>query len=98
MTLLGASLTTVSGLLFLILFLLDSFGLLRNPYIGLLAYVAVPAIFVLGLLLIPIGRWRSRRRKARGELDDWPRIDLNRRRTRWTIALAAVATGLNVVS
>jgi NapC/NirT cytochrome c family protein len=97
MTLIGASLTGVSGLLFLILFLLDSFGLLRNPYIGLLAYVALPAIFVLGLLLVPLGRWRSRRRRASGEPDEWPRIDLNRRRTRWTVAIVAIATGLNVV-
>src|SRR2546421_7279005 len=97
MTLLGAALTTVSALLFLILFFLDSFGLLRNPYIGLLAYIALPVIFVFGLLLIPIGRWRSRRRRGRGEAGEWPRIDLNRRRTRWTVATIALATGLNVV-
>jgi hypothetical protein len=37
-----------------------------HPYIGLLVFLILPGIFVLGLLLIPIGIWLRRRRLRRG--------------------------------
>ena len=36
-----------------------------HPYIGILVFLTLPAIFVLGLLLIPLGIW-LRRRSLRG--------------------------------
>jgi hypothetical protein len=32
-----------------------------HPYIGILVFLTLPAIFVLGLLLIPLGIWLRRR-------------------------------------
>src|SRR5271156_5695859 len=32
-----------------------------HPYIGILVFLTLPAIFVLGLLLIPLGIWIKRR-------------------------------------
>ena len=32
-------------------------GLLGNPYAGLVVFVALPAAFLIGLLLIPLGIW-----------------------------------------
>ena len=32
-------------------------GLFTNPYAGLVIFIALPAIFVVGLLLIPFGLW-----------------------------------------
>ena len=48
LSLLGAALTTVTAVLFLVLLLLDFLGYFRNPYVGLLLFVAVPAAFVAG--------------------------------------------------
>ena len=54
----GALLTTASGggrssrLL-----IAELVGLFNNPYAGLVVFVAVPALLVLGLLLIPFGMW-----------------------------------------
>ena len=61
---LGAALTTVSALVFLILFALDVLCVFNNPYIGLLIYVLLPGGFTLGLILIPFGNWRRRRRET----------------------------------
>jgi hypothetical protein len=92
----GAILATVSGLLFLIVFLLDVFGLHTNPYEGIVAFLLLPAAFVLGLLLFPIGYWRERRRRHAGKPSAaaWPRIDLNNPHQRtvafWVVSLTLV--------
>jgi NapC/NirT cytochrome c family, N-terminal region len=47
-----------------------------SPYIGILAYMVAPGFLICGLLLIAVGAWRGRRKKA-GEVPLYPRIDLN---------------------
>ena len=37
-------------------------GNVGNPYIGLLVFIAIPAVFFLGLVLIPIGIALGRRK------------------------------------
>ena len=37
------------------------------PYIGLLSYLILPVPLILGLLMIPIGMWRERRRLRQGK-------------------------------
>jgi hypothetical protein len=61
---LGIVLTTGSFLTFLVLELLRLGGVLTNAYVGLVTYLTVPALFVLGLILIPLG-WLLLRRKLR---------------------------------
>ena len=56
-SLVGMAITTAMACLFLALFLLELLGYLANPYVGLLVFVTVPAIFVVGLVLIPTGAW-----------------------------------------
>jgi hypothetical protein len=51
----GMVLTTISAVLFVFLWSLKSFGWIGNPYLGLFAFIATPALFVLGLLVIPLG-------------------------------------------
>ena len=62
----GIFLTTVSALLFVLLFFVDLFGLHTNPYLGMVAFLVLPAFFLLGLVLIPVGMVRERQRLARG--------------------------------
>jgi len=87
-------LTTVSAVVFLIVFLADLFGLHTNPYLGILFFLVLPGVFVVGLVVIPLGAWLERRRRARGRTPSqlhWPRIDLNdpihRRAAVFTFAL-----------
>ena len=82
----GAVLTTLSAVLFLTLFALDLVGYHGGPYIGILAFLIIPGLFLLGLLLIPLGLWRERvrRRRALAERDARasPVWDLNQDRVR----------------
>ena len=76
----GMVLTTISGVVFIVVLLGDLFGLHSNPYLGIVFFFVLPALFVLGLLLIPLGAWVERRRRAAGKAPasvEWPRIDLN---------------------
>ena len=97
-SLIGALITTVSAVLFLTLFAVELVGFHTAPYLGILAYLIIPALFVLGLVLIPIGIWRERRRAAAGEAAAAaPVIDFNRPRTRQIAFLVLALTVINVV-
>src|SRR4249920_116949 len=78
-TLAGAVLTASSGVT-LVAFWIYDFLLPGppHPYIGILIFLILPGVFVLGLLLIPIGIvLRRRALRERGELlDIYPAIDL----------------------
>ena len=96
-TLVGAIVTTISAVLFLVFLLLDVIGVHTSPYLGILTFVALPALFVAGLLLIPLGARQARRRAARGESAAWPVLDLNHRSARRVVLTIAALTVVNVV-
>lgn len=101
-SLLGAAITTASAVLIVTLFAIELFGFLGNPYIGILAYMVLPAIFVGGLVLIPIGvareRRRARRARERGDAPPrFPVIDLNLEKVRRWILIFVLLTAMNVV-
>ena len=98
-SILGAVITTVSAVLFLIVFLLDLLGLHTNPYLGIVFFLILPAIFLAGLLLIPVGVLLERRRRARGieARPAWPHIDLNSPRHRRVAFSLLVLTLVNIV-
>jgi hypothetical protein len=83
----GAVLTTVSAVLFLVVFLADLFGLHTNPYLGVLFFLLLPAGFVIGLVLFALGHWPA----------SWPRIDLNDATQRATVTIVFALTIVNVV-
>jgi hypothetical protein len=91
----GVALTTASALLFLFLLLLDLLGFLRNPYVGIVIFVLVPALFALGLLLIPLGLWLERRRRGEPPTT-WPSLDLKDPTTRRVTASVGVLTLVNL--
>jgi hypothetical protein len=102
-SLLGAAITTASALVILSLVAVDVVGYHENPYMGILAFVILPGLFLFGLALIPIGTYRERRaeRKAaeRGEErhPNFPVIDLNSGKTRKAALLFVALTGANLV-
>ena len=99
-TLVGAAIATVMAVLFITLFLLDALGLVSSPYFGLLLFVAVPAAFILGLVLVPLGVHLDRRRRRRhpeAPPADWPVFDLRIGRQRQIIAIVVLLTIVNLV-
>jgi len=59
----GVVLTTSSFIAFIILEIARLLGILTNSYIGLITYMCFPALFIIGLILIPIG-WRRLKKKT----------------------------------
>ena len=70
-----------------------------HPYIGLLVFLTLPAIFVLGLLLIPLGFWlKWRSLIGSGRLPAvFPAVDLRLPVVRRTLEWVALATGVNLL-
>jgi nitrate/TMAO reductase-like tetraheme cytochrome c subunit len=92
----GAWLTTLSAFAFIAYYFAESLGLFASPYSGLFGFVALPGLFVLGLLLIPIGMWREARRRRRGLAAwRWPAVDLGQSRTRQVVVAVGVLTIIN---
>jgi len=92
----GSVVTTASAILFLTFLTLDLMGFHGHPYFGIFAYLIVPGLFVLGLILIPFGIRRARRRE-RAPGDEFPVIDLNRADMRQRTLVFVALTVVNIV-
>src|SRR5512140_2578366 len=62
----GAALATVTFATILFLTFVDLLQSNAPAYIGIVSYVALPIPLIIGLLLIPFGAWRERRRLRKG--------------------------------
>jgi hypothetical protein len=98
----GGAITTASGVLIVTLFSIELVGFHGTPYIGILSYLVLPAVFFGGLLLMPVGIIRERRRVRKAEASGaagqaFPIIDLNVNRTRRIVLTFLVLTLANVV-
>ena len=66
LSVLGSALVTIAGCSWLFVLALHGGGNAANPYLGILIFFAIPAVFFAGLILIPIGSWFARRRIQAG--------------------------------
>ena len=102
LSLAGAALATVCGVFVVVLFVASLLGFEGGPYVGVAAYIGLPALLVVGLLLVPLGVALGRRRRARlaaagKAAPSLPVIDFNLPRTR-VVALAFLGlTTVNVL-
>lgn len=101
-SLLGTALVTASATVIVTLFAVEAAGYRGGPYSGIIVFLVLPALFVLGLLLIPIGilvqRRRDRRATAAGAAPPlFPVFDLNQPRARGRVLVFVVLTVLNIV-
>lgn len=97
-SLVGVALTTSSALTILAFWFY--FGILAgepHPYLGILVFVLLPVLFVLGLLLVALGIWLHRRSlRARGELKtEYPEINFSHPVVRRAFMIVAVLTCAN---
>jgi hypothetical protein len=96
----GGAITTASGVTMVCYWLVELFGQPNdNPYLGIIFLFILPALFVFGLALIPVGVWLRRRalRKAGQIPAEFPRIDLNDRIFRHGLDVVFVATIVNLL-
>ena len=96
----GALMATAAGVAFCALLIAAIAGLFRNPYAGLVIFVASPAAFVAGLLLVPLGMWLQRRRIRRtgdAAAAEWPVLDFRRPPVRRAVLVVLALTAVNLV-
>jgi len=94
----GGAITTASGITMMSYWLAELSGhLSNNPYLGIIFFLILPALFILGLALIPAGVVLRRRKLQKAGLipAEFPRIDLNDRIFRHGIDIVLVATVVN---
>jgi nitrate/TMAO reductase-like tetraheme cytochrome c subunit len=96
----GGAITTASGVTMIAHWVVELIGRRGDhPYEGIIFFLILPALFVLGLVLIPIGMWLRRRKLRReGHIPaEYPKIDLNDRVFRHGIDIVLIATVVNLL-
>ncbi len=98
LSLLGAAIAAVALILFVTLFAMELLGFEGGPYLGILSYLMLPLLVVVGVLLMPLGVWRAKKREARGEKEPpLPVIDFNKPQTRRALATFGLLSLVGVV-
>jgi hypothetical protein len=93
----GVLIATAAGVSFVVLTVAGLAGLVHNPYAWLVVFIGLPALLVLGLLLIAAGTWLERRRLAhQSRAADWLVLDLRRTGVRRTVLIVSALTLINV--
>ena len=79
-SIIGAFIALISFIIILILFTASILFDLGSSYIGIFIYIVLPIVLFLGLILIPVGiiRYKKKqRRSSEKEVKEWPVIDFN---------------------
>lgn len=93
----GALLAVISFCMILFLLAISIFVEVTSSYLGLVIYIILPIFLILGLLLIPIGMARRRRRIRKlsvSEAKKWPTINLNLRQHRNAFTIFVISTSV----
>ena len=100
-SLIGTALVVATLVLMLSLFMIEGFGFEGGPYLGILTFLVLPMIMVIGLILIPIGAlmWRRKMSRMPGGEDTplMPVFDLNVPKTRNWMLIFLGATMFNII-
>lgn len=99
-TLIGSGLTTASAITLVTFWVMDIIGhRYANPYLGIIFFFILPVIFILGLILIPIGIFvRRHALEKAGQIPAvYPELDLNDPVFRRGVVIVLAATALNVM-
>jgi nitrate/TMAO reductase-like tetraheme cytochrome c subunit len=96
----GGAITSGAGITMIGFWLLDTFARpMVNPYLGIIFFLLLPGVFILGLLLIPAGVHRRRKVLAKaGQIPAvFPKVDFNDRIFRHGLDIVLVATVVNLL-
>lgn len=96
---LGVVVVTSATVFWLVLLPSTLRGQAPNPYMGILMYLALPGVFIGGLILIPLGiLWERRRERKSGRMPaNFPPLDFQNRELRRLLTFVGLASFVNVV-
>ncbi len=96
----GGAITSAAGVTIIGYWVVEILGRREsNPYLGIIFFLLLPAVFIAGLLLIPVGVFiRRKKLKKAGRIPAvFPKIDFNDRIFRHGIDIVLVATIVNLL-
>jgi len=96
----GGAITSASGVTMICYWMVELFGRGNsNPYLGIIFFLLLPAVFIAGLALIPVGVFVRRKKLQKAGLipAEFPKIDLNDRMFRHGLDIVLVATIVNLL-
>ena len=96
-TIIGSMIAIISFFMICFLFTVSIFWVETNVYLGLVIYILLPSIMVMGLILIPIGMIIQKRKNYKNlevERKLWPTIDLNLVKHRNALFIFSISTTL----
>ena len=96
----GGAITTAAGVTMIAYWLVELFGRSNdNPYLGIIFFLFLPALFITGLILIPLGLFLRRRKLQQAGLIplEFPRVDFNDRIFRHGVDIVLAATIVNLL-
>jgi hypothetical protein len=93
----GVALTTLASISFLAILAIELAGVQRGNYSGIVSYLILPAVFAVGLVLIPIGLHLLRKREKAGKATGFPVLNFNDARLRSIALLVVVLTVVNLM-
>jgi len=99
-SLLGGAITTAAGVTVVGYWLYDMFGRgYTNPYLGIIFFLILPALFIFGLALIPVGVViRHKALQNAGQIPSvYPKVDFNDRIFRHGVDIVLIATIVNLL-
>jgi hypothetical protein len=95
LTIIGSIIAGINLLLIILLFIISTIFNKSNTNLGLFIYIILPGFMILGLLLVPVGMIRERKRVRKLEVTGearFPRIDLNDTRHRNAFVIFTITT------
>ena len=95
LTIIGSIIAGINLALIILLFIISTIFNNRNTNLGLFIYIILPGFLILGLLLVPVGMIRERKRIRRSGIKGegrFPRIDLNDTRHRNAFIIFTITT------
>jgi len=101
-SLIGTLMMTISLLFLLALLIMQNMGFEGGAYLGIVTFVILPAMFLIGVAIVPLGIWIKNHRDAKAAAagrptGHMPVIDLNRESTRGVL-LGFLALAVPIVS
>ncbi|HET7204800.1 MAG TPA: NapC/NirT family cytochrome c [Steroidobacteraceae bacterium] len=106
-SLIGTLLMVMTLLFILALLLMQAMGFQGGAYLGILTFVVLPMLFLMGVVIVPLGLWLQKRRDAKAAAEGrpvghLPVVDLNKESTRGvllgflalSVPVTAIAAGL----
>jgi nitrate/TMAO reductase-like tetraheme cytochrome c subunit len=95
----GVVLVTTATIFWLFLLPITLRGETSNPYVGILAFLAIPGPFFAGLIAIPLGIWLKRKREGRSSVypPEFPPLNWQNRDFRKLVYFFGATTFLNIV-